>query len=327
MSETEQPEPDAEPTPEEPAAGASTTEASTTGASTTAAPDAPAAETPETEAAETEAPAPETATPAASESTTPAPAPVRDPADELRSRLRFAHILNAVLGAGIAALLVTVIVLALRPPVATAPSSAPESAPTSAAESPAEEAPRVPDLSRRDPADPLAIGAVDAPVVIVEWLDYRCPYCAQFTNETMPTIVAEYVEAGLVRWEFNDVVFFGDDSLAAAIAARAAAAQGLYHEYLAVLFAAAPTSGHPDLPRETLIAFAEQAGVPDLDAFVAALDDPEILAAVMASHERAVGMGVQSVPTFVIGQTVLQGAYPLDTFRQALDTELAAAQG
>lgn len=262
---------------------------------------------------------------AATEAATPVPVTAPGPTAELRSRLRFAHILNGILAAAVAALLVVVVVLALRPgaaPIADAPASTPEAAAPEAATS--DEAPRVPDLSRRDPADPLAIGAVDAPVVIVEWLDYRCPFCAAFARDTMPAIVQDYVDAGLVRWEFNDVVFFGDDSLAAAIAARAAGEQGMYHEYITVLFAAAPASGHPDLPRETLIAFAEQAGVPDLAAFTAALDDPALQQAVATSHQEATALGVQSVPTFVIGQTVLQGAYPIDVFREAIEKELAA---
>lgn len=181
----------------------------------------------------------------------------------------------------------------------------------------------VPDLARRQQGDPMAIGAVDAPVVLIEWFDYRCPFCAAHANTTMPQLLQEYVASGQVRVEYHDVVFFGEDSLAAAVAGRAAGAQGKFPEFLQVLFAAAPGSGHPDMPRETLIEFARQAGVPDIDAFTLALDDPQLAAQVAESTQYAQNLGITSVPFFVIGQSVLSGAQPADAFRQVIEQELA----
>src|SRR5699024_2745913 len=86
----------------------------------------------------------------------------------------------------------------------TAPAEpAPSSTPADAAEAPeppagpetgAEPQPEPVRVERRDPDDPMAIGDVDAPVVLVEWVDMRCPYCAMFGRETLPTLVEEYVE-------------------------------------------------------------------------------------------------------------------------------------
>lgn len=176
---------------------------------------------------------------------------------------------------------------------------------------------------RMDPNDPMAIGDINAPVIMSEWFDYRCPYCAVFATETLPTLISEYVETGKLRIEFNDVYFFGDDSRDAAIAARAAAAQGYFLPYTEALFEAAPTSGHPDLPRETLVEFAKTAGVPDMDKFVADLDSAQLAAAVDSSHDQAVGWGITSVPFFVIDGQAIPGAQPLDVFRQVLDEQLA----
>lgn len=185
----------------------------------------------------------------------------------------------------------------------------------------------VPDLARRVAGDPMALGAVDAPIVLIEWGDYRCPFCASFANDTLPTVIQEYVDAGLVRFEFNDVVFFGDDSAAAAVAGRAAGEQDRFHEYMSVLYAAAPESGHPDMGREKLVAFAETAGVPDLAKFEADLDSPELQQAVAASTAQAQQLGVTSVPFFLVGDQVMAGAQPLDTFRQVLDEQLAKVAG
>lgn len=182
------------------------------------------------------------------------------------------------------------------------------------------------DFVRRDAGDPMAIGDVDAPVVLTQWTDLRCPYCALFARKTLPTLIQEYVDTGKVRIEFHDVAFFGEHSEDAAVAARAAAAQGKFMEFVTAVYAAAPERGHPDLPRETLIAFAEKAGVPDMARFTADLDDPAIRDAAQASTRAAQQIGVNSVPFFVAGDTALAGSQPIEVFRDLLDTAAAKTE-
>ncbi|KZX20053.1 DsbA family protein [Rathayibacter tanaceti] len=197
---------------------------------------------------------------------------------------------------------------------------APLAAPTSTAT-----AEQQPSIERRDADDPAAIGSLDAPVVLTEWTDLRCPFCAQFGRETLPSIVQDYVVAGKVRVEFHDVAFFGEQSAQASVAARAAGRQGAFADYLDAVFQAAPDSGHPDLPREKLIDFARTAGVADLARFEADLDDPSLLQAVEQDTVSAQRLGVTSVPFFVADGTVLSGAQPVDRFRALLDSALAGA--
>lgn len=182
--------------------------------------------------------------------------------------------------------------------------------------------PEVPDLSRRIDGDPAALGAVDAPVVLIEYADYRCPYCGVFARETMPTLVQEYVDEGLLRIEWRDVPLFGEESVAAAVATRAAGQQGLFWEYSEALFAY-PGRDHQPLPRPRLLEIAAEVGVPDLAAFEAALDDASIVALVAKDAQGAQAIGVRSTPTFIIGQTPVMGAQPVDVFRAAIDAELA----
>lgn len=176
---------------------------------------------------------------------------------------------------------------------------------------------------RGDANDPLAIGDIDAPLVVVEWTDLRCPYCALFTNETLPDIIEEYVDAGKIRLEVNPVAFFGDESAVAAAAALAAAEQGRYFEYLRVLYAAAPEGGKPDMPREKLVGFAEQAGVPDLSRFEHDLDDPAFIARVETHTLEAQQLGVNSVPFFAIEGEAFTGAQPIENFRTRFDQALS----
>lgn len=182
------------------------------------------------------------------------------------------------------------------------------------------------DLSRRIDGDPTAMGAVDAPVVIVEYADYRCPFCSLFEQQTLPTIKAEYIDQGLVRFEFRDMPIFGPQSTASAIAGRAAGKQGKFWEFMsAVAVNGIAEGGHPDLTRERLIGFAEAAGVPDIVQFTADLDDPALADAVQADLTEGRQLGLSSVPAFLVGDTPIVGAQPTDVFRQVIDRELVEA--
>lgn len=178
---------------------------------------------------------------------------------------------------------------------------------------------------RRDAADAMALGDVDAPVVMVEWLDLRCPFCARFATTALPELTEEYIDTGLLRYEVRDVSFFGEQSTDGAIAARAAAEQGRFHEFLEVTYEAAPERGHAELTRERLIELAGQAGVDDLARFEADLDRDDLRQAVQASTSEAGALGVTSVPFFVIGDVAFAGAQPTDLFRDVIDDALAAA--
>lgn len=181
------------------------------------------------------------------------------------------------------------------------------------------------DLERRTPDDPLALGAVDAPVVMVEYSDFRCPFCAVYAKEIQPVLIEEYVDEGLLRIEWRDLPIFGQQSMEAAVAGRAAARQGHFWEFNRAAYAGATERGHQELPRERLIEIAKEAGVPDIDAFTKDLDDPELVGDVSVDTQEATSIGAQSTPTFLIGDTPILGAQPIDVFRQAIDQELARA--
>lgn len=179
------------------------------------------------------------------------------------------------------------------------------------------------DLARRDADDYTAIGDVDAPLVMIEYSDYRCPYCALYATETQPELIKKYVEAGKLRIEWRDTPIFGEQSTGAAVAARAAGEQGMFLDYNRAIFNESTGSGHTDLPRERILEIAKEVGIPDLEKFETDLDSPELLQLVQADYEEAVMIGVNSTPTFVLNSGALRGAYPLETFEHVIDEELA----
>lgn len=174
-----------------------------------------------------------------------------------------------------------------------------------------------PGLSRRPEGDPLAVGRPDAPVVLVEFADFRCPFCGLWARQTRPAL-QPFVDDGTLRIEYRDLVVFGAESERLAVAARAAGEQGRFWEYWTAVYQVAPTGGHPSYDQDDLVGFATKAGVPDRDRFIADLSKPELAARV--AEDTAIGrrLGLTSVPSFLVGDTPVIGAQPTEVFVQAI---------
>lgn len=192
---------------------------------------------------------------------------------------------------------------------------------SSAAEGSAEE--QQPELARRTPGDPAALGALDAPVVLIEYADYRCPFCGVLSRDVLPALISEYVDEGLLRIEWRDYPIFGETSVEAAVAARAAGKQGMFWEYNTAVYESAPESGHLEIDREGLIAYARLIGIPDLAQFEADLSDPALVALVQADAVEAQQIGVSSVPSLLVNNVAIAGAQPVQVFRDTIDAQLA----
>lgn len=179
------------------------------------------------------------------------------------------------------------------------------------------------ELARRDPTDTHALGSVDAPVVIIEYADLTCPYCSKFALETMPQIVENYVDKGLVRIEWRDLPLFGDPSGAAAFGGRAAGAQGKFWEFQTALFNA-------QIPRDqvtqaTVTDVAKTIGL-DMVKFEQGFTDQTFYDAISKDYSEAQQIGAQSTPTFLINGVPLLGAQEYAAFAQVIDSELAKVQ-
>jgi protein-disulfide isomerase len=251
---------------------------------------------------------------------------------DLERRLKRAQRINIALAAAVVFLFMVVIaqqsnsLTRLAQPAPVTPAASQTAAGSASSAPSADATPLANKVARNLADDPMAWGDPDAPLLIVEWTDFRCPFCASFANATLPVLYEDYVKSGKVRFEVHDVAFFGDHSVDAAVAARAAGAQGKYREFMTALYAAAPPSGHPDMPKDKLVGFAKDAGVADIATFTTALGDSKLRTAVTDSTALAQKMGVSGVPFFVIGNQTMDGAQPLAAFQQVIEKELAAAK-
>ena len=173
-------------------------------------------------------------------------------------------------------------------------------------------------------ADRRALGRADAPVTIVEFSDFQCPYCRRHVSATLPALKTDYIATGKVRYVFRDLPI---DSIhpharKAAEAAHCAGEQGRYWEMHDVLF-----QHQRQLAAGNLKAHAGALGL-DRDAFDACLDEGKHVKAVRDDEVAARSIGVTATPTFFIGKTRpdgtvegirIVGAQPIAAFRKAID--------
>jgi len=186
--------------------------------------------------------------------------------------------------------------------------------------------PEQPDFSaaeRRDPDDLLAAGPVDAPVVLVVFSDYQCPYCGKWSAATLPAML-ELAEQGDLRIEWRDVNVFGDASMRAARASYAAALQGSFWEYHDALFPGGEKRPASDLDDDRLIALAGELGL-DPQRFALDYASAETAAAIAENAQLGLDVGAYSTPAFLMGGVPIVGAQPTELFVQAFESALAAA--
>lgn len=81
-----------------------------------------------------------------------------------------------------------------------------------------------------------SLGDENAPVTMIEYSDFQCPFCGKFARDTEPKLVEKYVRDGTLRIEWRDFPYLGQESANAAFAARAAQEQGKFWEYHDLLY-------------------------------------------------------------------------------------------
>lgn len=181
-------------------------------------------------------------------------------------------------------------------------------------------------LARRDAKDPLAQGKADAPVVMIEYADFKCGFCGKFARDTEPDLVKKYVDDGTLRIEWRNFPIFGEDSERAARGAWAAGRQGRFWEFHEAAYAdGAKEKGFGDGRLKEL---AREAGVGDVERFARDADGDAARAAVKKDQEEGYKLGATSTPSFIVNGQPIAGAQPDAVFEQAIEAAKAdAAKG
>jgi protein-disulfide isomerase len=137
-----------------------------------------------------------------------------------------------------------------------------------------------------------------------------------------PQLVSNYVEPGIVRFEFHDYAFRGPEAVRAAEAAACAADQGAYWRFHDTLYL--NQSGPNSFTDARLKQMAETLGL-DTGTFNQCLDSGEKKADVEASIAEAQAQGIDSTPTIIINGTEIAEWHDYNAVKQAIDAELAGA--
>ncbi|MBS3053121.1 MAG: DsbA family protein [Candidatus Aenigmarchaeota archaeon] len=162
------------------------------------------------------------------------------------------------------------------------------------------------------------LGAENAPVVVIEYSDFQCPFCGRFYQQTEPQIISEYVDTGKVKLVYRHFPLAQTHQYAqkAAEASECASDQGKFWEYHDRLF-----DNQNALFPASLKKYAADIGL-DRAAFDACLDSGAMASRVKADFEDGQGRGVRSTPTFFVNNVMIVGAQPFSSFKQAIESEL-----
>lgn len=166
--------------------------------------------------------------------------------------------------------------------------------------------------------DPVK-GSPDAPVTIVEFSEFQCPYCGYYVRETFPKIDEAYIKTGKVKYVFRDFPLTSIHPYAqkAAEAGGCAAQQGKFWEYHDLLFA------HQDaLDVSSLKQYAADLSL-DTAQFDACLDSGAMADEVAGDFADGQTYGVSGTPAFFVNGIRLNGAQPFEAFQELIEEELA----
>jgi len=173
------------------------------------------------------------------------------------------------------------------------------------------------------PIDKLGFdrGLAEAPVKVIEMSDYGCGYCRQFHQETFPTLLTEFIEAGIVHWKFAPYITgMFENSIPAQVAAECTYVQDpeAFEVLNTRLWADQPEWKGSDDANSMVRGWVSELGI-DMDTFDACVAEDESIPRIAGSTALANRVGVRGTPTFfVLGYPPLQGALPLETFREVL---------
>ncbi len=157
-------------------------------------------------------------------------------------------------------------------------------------------------------------GNPNAPVTIVEVSDYGCGHCRNFHVDTLPLLLAQYVETNQVRW-ITLPYALSSTTLPATNAAMCANEQGAYYEYAELLFR---QQGSPIAFTPEGYAQAAQQLNLDMDSFNRCVSEGRYVNIIQENRNAARSVGISATPTFMINNRILEGNQPYAVFQQRI---------
>jgi protein-disulfide isomerase len=177
--------------------------------------------------------------------------------------------------------------------------------------------------------DPI-IGNPDAPITIIEFSDFQCPFCARFHTQTLPQILEEYVDQGKVNLVFRDfpIQSIHPNALPASIAAECANEQSKFREMHDTLFEK-QNEWNRLTTADAISLFSNYASDMQLDqsVFDSCLTSGKYIEEIKNDLDDGRKYGVSGTPGFFVGNNEigyveLKGAQPFESFKKVIDVQL-----
>ncbi len=169
------------------------------------------------------------------------------------------------------------------------------------------------------------LGSPNAPVAVVEFADFQCPFCGRFYQGAAKDIIEKYVKTGKAKLIYHDFAFLGDESNWSAQAARCAGDQGKYWQYHDYLFTHQKGENEGTFAKDNLKSFALEIGLNSSD-FNNCLDSGKHAKDVASDTEAGRKLGVTGTPTSFINGKIVQGAVPFSQIEPVILDALKGKQ-
>ena len=170
------------------------------------------------------------------------------------------------------------------------------------------------------------LGSSDAPVTIIEFGDYQCPFCKRWNENTKPLIELNYINTGKANMVFVDLAIIGPDSKDVHAGSYCAEEQGLYWEYHDYIYA---NQGHENdgwANAENIKKLMPGLDGIDTESFNECIDSKRYEGRVNDNYIEASRTGASSTPSFLImgpnDINAIRGAQPYDVFAKAIEDQL-----
>jgi protein-disulfide isomerase len=177
-------------------------------------------------------------------------------------------------------------------------------------------------------------GDEKAPVTMIEYSDYQCPFCGRHYREVLPLLLKDYVDTGKLKFVMREfpITSIHANAMAASKAALCAGDQGKYWEMHNLLF-----ENQRQLGAEQLTSYAQSLNL-NMDTFTPCLDDDSVEQKVQSDLASGAKLGMRGTPGFFIGRTdpddpdqvdlsvFIRGAQGVDQFRASINDLLKSAE-
>ena len=167
------------------------------------------------------------------------------------------------------------------------------------------------------------LGNPDAPVTVVEFADFQCPFCGRFYSSTAKSIISSYVKNGQVKFVYHDFAFLGQESNWAAEASRCAGDQGKFWQYHDYLFEHQNGENAGSFTKDHLKSFALELGL-NGNQFNDCVDSGKHAQDVANDTETGRKFGVSGTPTSFVNGKEISGAQPFTAFQTEINNALKA---